>query len=236
MTRQIDGGEPSPLAPTRVERKRSRRIEEILTAAAELLGDRGYDSVSLDDVADRLDVTKGLLYHYFASKDELVTAAIETLGREWTTRMENLAGTLDGPPAVRLRALLTAQAHMVVSDHPAAIRLFMLQRDWPEPQRGRIKELRRRHNAVFAAIMDDGIRAGDFIVTDPDITLQCIHSAINQAPLWTRQMPMAEVDKTLGVLIDTLMKLVGEAPVKRARQRADRARVSPAAGRGTARR
>ena len=42
-------------AQSRVQRKRGRRIQEILAVAAELFGERGYDAVSLDDVAlDRL--------------------------------------------------------------------------------------------------------------------------------------------------------------------------------------
>src|SRR6185436_9427981 len=83
----------------RIERKRGKRIQEILGTAASLFGERGYDAVSLEDVADRLDVTKGSLYYYFASKDELVTAAIETLGNDWTLRLENLPAAQDGPLA-----------------------------------------------------------------------------------------------------------------------------------------
>ena len=87
-TEQVAAADPAP--PGRIERKRGRRIQEILATAAALFGERGYDAVSLEDVADRLDVTKGSLYYYFASKDELVTAAIETLGNEWTARLEGL--------------------------------------------------------------------------------------------------------------------------------------------------
>ncbi|MGH3183425.1 MAG: helix-turn-helix domain-containing protein, partial [Streptosporangiaceae bacterium] len=47
----------------RVQRRRGRRTKEILTAAAELFGERGYEAVSLEDVAERLDVTKGSLYY-----------------------------------------------------------------------------------------------------------------------------------------------------------------------------
>src|SRR6185436_17275852 len=90
----------------RLERKRGRRIQEILATAAALFGERGYDAVSLEDVADRLDVTKGSLYYYFASKDELVTAAIETLGNEWTERLESLPSGRTGTPEERLRALV----------------------------------------------------------------------------------------------------------------------------------
>ena len=77
---------------SRVQRKRGRRVQEILSTAAELFGERGYDAVSLDDVAERLDVTKGSLYYYFPGKDELAVAAIETLGADWTGRLERLGG------------------------------------------------------------------------------------------------------------------------------------------------
>src|SRR4029453_2010096 len=112
-------------ASGRVQRKRGRRIQEILTTAAELFGERGYDGVSLEDVADRLDVTKGSLYYYFASKDELVTAAIETLGNEWTARLERLPAVQDGPPAQRLRALIREHVTIAVREYPAALRLFL---------------------------------------------------------------------------------------------------------------
>ena len=39
---------------SRVQRKRGRRMQEIVAVAAELFGERGYDAVSLDDVAERL--------------------------------------------------------------------------------------------------------------------------------------------------------------------------------------
>src|SRR5689334_17027682 len=125
--------------PGRVERKRGRRIQEIVSTAAALFGARGYDGVSLEDVADQLDVTKGSLYYYFASKDELVTAAIETLGGEWTTRLESLPAAQAGTPAERLRALAREHIGIAVREYPAALRLFLVPQEWPEAQRARIK-------------------------------------------------------------------------------------------------
>ena len=103
---------------SRVERKRGRRIQEILRTAAELFGERGYDGVNLEDVAERLDVTKGSLYYYFASKDELVTAAIETLGKEWTERLERLPEAQDGSAGHRLRALIREHVDIAVREYP----------------------------------------------------------------------------------------------------------------------
>lgn len=202
---------PAPPPPSRVERKRNQRILEILTTTAELVGENGYDAVSLDDVAERLDVTKGSLYHYFSSKEQLVSAAIETLGLEMVGRLEATAAGLQGTVTERLRGLLAAQADMVVRTDPGAIRLFMLGRSWPEPQRSRIRELRRRHNAMFRALLEEGVRTGEFAVTDVDITLQCMHAAINNAPRWAGRLPKRKRDAALETLVDTLMRLVTPA-------------------------
>jgi len=193
----------------RVQRKRGRRIQEILTAAAELFGERGYDGVSLEDVAERLDVAKSSLYYYFSSKDELVTAAIESLGDEWTSRLEDLLARTEGTPAQRLHALIHEHATIAVHDYPAALRLFLEPREWPDAQHDRIKELRRRHDALFRRLVEDGIDDGSFRVIDIDTTLQCMHAALSQAPLWSAELPTRLQRKAIDNLTDTLMLLAG---------------------------
>jgi AcrR family transcriptional regulator len=195
---------------SRVQRKRGRRIQEILTVAAELFGERGYAAVSLDDVAERLDVTKGSLYYYFASKDELVSAAIETLGSAWTRRLAELP--VDGPPARRLRVLVREHVTVAVRDHPAALRLFLGPDDWPPPQRAAIKELRRWHDRLFRDVIEEGLATGDFVVVDVDTTLHCLHAAMSQAPAWFAARRGAAFDEALDRLVDTLMMLVGAGP------------------------
>lgn len=196
-------------ASERVARKRGRRIREILTTAAELFGERGYDGVSLEDVAERLDVTKSSLYYYFSSKDELVTAAIEALGDEWTTRLERLLAQATGPVGDLLRQLIREHITIAVRDYPAALRLFLEPREWPAAQHDRIKELRRRHDALFRGLVEDGVAAGDFVVVDVDTALQCMHAAMSQAPLWTAGLSESQQDKAIDDLADTLMMLVG---------------------------
>ncbi|TQM09061.1 TetR/AcrR family transcriptional regulator [Pseudonocardia kunmingensis] len=192
----------------RVQRKRGRRIQQILTTAAELFGERGYDGVSLEDVAERLDVTKGSLYYYFSSKDELVTAAIETLGNDWTDRLERLRAAQDGPPAARLRGLIRAHVAIAVNEYPAALRLFLVPGTWPQAQRTRITALRRRHDQVFRTVLTEGVESGDFAVVGIDVTLQVMHAAMSQAPLWCAEGAPGERDRTLDELADALMKLV----------------------------
>jgi AcrR family transcriptional regulator len=213
-TQRTADSETSP-AIGRVERKRLRRIHEIATAAADLFGERGYDAVSLEDVADRLDVTKGSLYHYFASKDGLGTAAIETLGNKWTARLEGLPAKHDGAPAQRLRALIREHLTIAVAEYPAALRLFLVPEQWPAQQQARIKALRRRHDKLFRTIIEEGLEAGDFTVTRTDRALQCMHAAMSQAPTWCANLEGRARDSAIDELSDTLMMLVGQMPPAR---------------------
>jgi AcrR family transcriptional regulator len=198
--------------PSRVQRKRGRRMQEILAVAAQLFGERGYEAVTVEEVAARLDVTKGSIYYYFPSKDELGTAAIETLGNDWTARLEQLPAAQDGPPGVRLRALIREQITIAVRDYPAALGLFLVPQEMPAPQRDRIKELRRRHNQVFRAVIEDGVGSGAFTVTTVDSALRCMHAAMSQAPVWCAGLMGTRLTAAVDELTDTLMMLVGELP------------------------
>jgi AcrR family transcriptional regulator len=60
------------------------RREQLLRAGGELLGRRPYDEVSIEEIAAAAGVSKGLLYHYFPTKQEFVLAAIERGERELT--------------------------------------------------------------------------------------------------------------------------------------------------------
>ncbi|NVI88166.1 TetR/AcrR family transcriptional regulator [Actinomadura sp. BRA 177] len=196
----------------RVQRRRGRRTREILTTAAELFGERGYDAVSLEDVAERLDVTKGSLYYYFRSKGELGTAAIEALGNDWTERLEQLPAARTGPPSERLRALLQEHISIAVREYPAALRLFLVPRDWPADTAARIKDLRRRHNQIFRTVIEEGVRSGEFTVTGIGTTLQCMHAAMSQASTWCTRLPEPDRATAIDELTETLMMLVGQPP------------------------
>jgi AcrR family transcriptional regulator len=53
------------------------RREAILEAALSVFSDLGYTQATLNDVADRVGVTKGCLYHYFESKERLLLDLIQ---------------------------------------------------------------------------------------------------------------------------------------------------------------
>lgn len=66
-----------PLIANELPERASDRIEDITCAASALFNRRGIDGVSLDDVAEAMSKTKGLVYHHFESKGALVAACFE---------------------------------------------------------------------------------------------------------------------------------------------------------------
>lgn len=61
------------------------RRDQLAEAAAAVIAKQGYASFSLDDVAERADVTRNLLYHYFPrGRIDLFLAALDRAGRELT--------------------------------------------------------------------------------------------------------------------------------------------------------
>ena len=81
--------------------KRSRRKEarpgELLEAALDLFVEKGFAATRVDDVAARAGVSKGTLFLYFPSKEELFKAVVREniAGRfaEWNTELETFVGT-----------------------------------------------------------------------------------------------------------------------------------------------
>lgn len=205
--------EPAAKAPaeSRVQRKRGKRVERILEETAEVIGRQGISRFSLEDVAERLDVTKGSLYHYFPSKDELVISAIETLGYRILADLRAVVEGSQGGAPDTLRALLEKQISVVVWEYPASIELFTMRE--PADAARRVKAVRKAHDELFRSVIERGLDEGTFRVVSTYTSLECIYSAISMAPLWVRGGRTA-ARRLIAELIDTLLMTVGVLPTQ----------------------
>ena len=80
------------MAPTRFRRRKEARPAEITEAALEAFAEKGYDATRVDDVAKRAGVSKGLLYLYFKTKEELFKAVIRSFV---SPRVDELTAAID---------------------------------------------------------------------------------------------------------------------------------------------
>jgi DNA-binding transcriptional regulator YbjK len=78
--------------------KGERRREALIAAAAELLGSGGFDAVRHRAVAEKAGLPLASTTYYFASLDELVTAAVEHHGRDGLAEGRARLAALPGDP------------------------------------------------------------------------------------------------------------------------------------------
>lgn len=62
---------------TAVDARRTDTRERILTVAATLFSDKGFNATSIRDISDALGVTKAALYYHFSSKEEILRAIVD---------------------------------------------------------------------------------------------------------------------------------------------------------------
>ncbi len=70
-------GEAGVVRKTPVQRRSRERVERMLQAATELIGERGSDALRMSEVAERAGVSIGSLYQFFPDKTAIVAALVE---------------------------------------------------------------------------------------------------------------------------------------------------------------
>lgn len=194
-------------ASPRVARKHNQRRELILRAAAVVFADVGYHGASLEDIAERLDLTRASLYHYFPSKDALLSTCLEFGAEKAIGRLEaTLTERADRTPTERLHALIVTQIETICREDPELSRLFLSPMDWPDAIRGQVKHLRERHDKCFRSVIDEGVASGEFTVPNPAIARHCLHGAINYTPVWLRATD-SKLEAQANLVADSLVLL-----------------------------
>jgi AcrR family transcriptional regulator len=86
--------------------ERSASAQRVLDAALELFAEHGFEGTSLQQIADRLGVTKAAVYYHFRSKDDLLSALVEPAFDE----LDQLLDEADARPRDNARHKLALQA------------------------------------------------------------------------------------------------------------------------------
>lgn len=154
--------------PSLKDRQRHERQELILRAAADLMAERGYHEMSLDEIAARVGISKGAIYLHFPSKEDLVVTLVSQGMTSFTDALhEALSG--DGSPREKLEHVIervttnlacAPHTHLaVVMRQPELLNRLAERR---ESMRQAMEEPRQR----LAEVIEQGKASGDF---DPQL-------------------------------------------------------------------
>lgn len=97
-------------------RRKAERPDEIIAAAVEIFADKGFAAARLDDIAARAGVSKGAIYLYFATKDDIFRAVVEQAAAPNLEGLKAMASM--APSFTELARFFASNLSRVLADSP----------------------------------------------------------------------------------------------------------------------
>ncbi|MBN6040683.1 TetR/AcrR family transcriptional regulator [Amycolatopsis sp. 195334CR] len=159
----------------------------LLSVATKLFAKKGFDRTSVQEIVEAAGVTKGAMYHYFGSKDDLLYEIYARVLREQTEQLERLMAG-DAPLAERLSA---AASDVVVSTianlDDATIFMQSMHHLSPEKQKS-VRAERRKYHERFRSLIEEGQSSGEFRADKPaDLVLDFFFGGVHHLGSWYRR-------------------------------------------------
>jgi len=110
----------------------------ILEVAEQLFADRGFDAVSINDIAQRAGVSKANIFHHFKSKEGLYMAVLKAACEHSARALDEVESALTDGPKARLESFFSRHLQALLA-HPRSARL--IQRELLENGSERGKQL-----------------------------------------------------------------------------------------------
>jgi AcrR family transcriptional regulator len=148
----------------RWERRKDARPGELVDAALDLFIEKGFAATRLEDVAKRAGVSKGTLYLYFDSKEDLLKAAIREGYSEPLRHGEQALASFEGSSEDLLRTILKMWWDEVGATKQAGLTKLVIgeSQNFPELARFYHDEVIQRAHKLVSAAIDRGIKSGEF--------------------------------------------------------------------------
>ncbi|WP_062435378.1 TetR/AcrR family transcriptional regulator [Herbidospora daliensis] len=135
--------------------------QRLLSAATRLFAEKGFESTSVQEIVAAAGVTKGAMYHYFDSKDDLLQ---EIYGRVLRMQMDRLRRFADGEGTVaeRLHAAAADVINTTVDNLDDSKIFFRSNHQLAPDTRKIVRAERRRYHERFRDLVIEGQQEGVF--------------------------------------------------------------------------
>ncbi len=155
---------PTSETPATRQRRKEARPQELLDAALTLFVEKGFAATRAEEVAQRAGVSKGTLYLYYASKEELFKAVVRQKISSLIAEGVEMAGQFEGGSSELLACLMQTWWQRVGDTPAAGIHKIVLAevRNFPELAQFYTDEVLVPADLLFSGCVQRGVDRGEF--------------------------------------------------------------------------
>jgi TetR/AcrR family transcriptional repressor of nem operon len=196
---------------------------QIIDVAQRLIYTKGYEQMTIQDVLDGLQMSKGAFYHYFRSKTDLMEALLDRMLDELELLLQPIVDDPDLPALEKLRRYFTRAS---IWKTERKVLMLALVRTWYSDENTVVRnklvtKMIARINPMLAAIVHQGLREGVMTTHFPDQVGGLIYALFQSmgeplAELLLSSRPAAErlegLESTMALFSEAAERILGAPP------------------------
>lgn len=182
MTKDAVVPEPHWMAFSSRRRDPATKREAVLKTAAELFLEKSYGRTSLNDVAERLKITKPALYHYFRNKEEILIECYR-LGTGLIEETLNEIAAHCGTGLEKVEAFIFSYANVMTVNFGRCV-MRIDQGDLSSGALAEVKAYKRKIDRRLRSFIREGVEDGSIAECDPKLAAFSVAGALNWICTW----------------------------------------------------
>jgi len=136
---------------------------QIMQKALEVFAEKGFDSASVRDIAQRAEVNVAMISYYFGSKEKLLEAIFMNYTHSMTGKIEGIIHSREHAPMEKVDLLIDTYVNIIVENrtfHKLMMREQVLLKDGP--LYAYVRNMKKRNRSLIEVAVKAGQKAGIF--------------------------------------------------------------------------
>ncbi|PVA05726.1 TetR/AcrR family transcriptional regulator [Thalassorhabdomicrobium marinisediminis] len=204
--------------------------EQLMEIAARMFDQNGFDRVSMAMIAREVGLGRSAIYHYFASKDDILASLVESEALAPVGRIQQLAREEGKSATERLSAVVYDGVVRRLSFGSRFVRLARLEAQIPEHLRQDYDRSRRAIYDEHLRVIEEGIASGEFRPVDAHIAAFGIIGMANWTTRWYRAEGRLSAQEVAEAITDLALNSVRVPETRDDRMAQLRARLGSVIG------
>jgi len=198
------------------KRKPELKREAVLLTAAHLFLQEGYRRTSMEDIADRLEITKPALYHYFSSKEDILVGCYSHGIANILARLDR-ADKSSGSGLERTRDFLREWMDVITTLEFGQCVVNLDDNELRPAARREVRKLKRRMDRTLRERISEGVADGTIRPCNVRLVAFAYGGAINSIGTWYNPLGKMNHTELANVFTDILVEGISVPAPKKER-------------------